>query len=66
MVPVTLQPMNADFMLADWRATGLNVPSGIKSQVATIEDSLVRKVIGKLGAADAAMLDQHLRTWSCL
>ena len=63
VVPVTSQAANADFMLADWRKTGLNVPSGVKSQVATVDESLVRKIIGSLTADDAAIMDSHLRSW---
>jgi mRNA interferase MazF len=63
VVPVTSQAANSDFMLAGWQAAGLNVASGVKSQVATVEDSLVRRIIGKLTAADAAVVDQHLRGW---
>ena len=46
VVPVTSQPLNWDFHLADWREAGLNVPSGVKGQVATVETVLVRKIIG--------------------
>ncbi len=63
VVPVTSQVANADFMLSSWRAAGLNVPSGAKSQLATVEDTLVRKVVGHLAAADAAVVDHHLREW---
>jgi len=35
VVPVTSQLGNADLLLHDWRGAGLNVPSGVKSQIAT-------------------------------
>lgn len=63
VVPVTSQQVNWDFSLADWRMAGLNVASGVKSQVATVEVSLVRKIIGRITPADAAVVDHHLRTW---
>ena len=63
VVPITSQQTNWDFTLADWRKAGLNVPSGVKSQVATVESSLVRKIVGSISSADAAMVDHHLRTW---
>ena len=63
VVPVTSQAANSDFMLGGWRAAGLNVASGVKSQRATVEDSLVRKIIGKLTATDVALLDEHLKAW---
>ena len=63
VVPVTSQLPIADFPLADWRGAGLNVPSGVKSQIATVDAALVRKVVGSLRPTDAAALDGHLRQW---
>lgn len=63
VVPVTSRQVNWDFQLTDWRGAGLNVPSGVKSQVATVEGALVRKILGQITPADAAVVDQHLRTW---
>jgi mRNA interferase MazF len=54
VVPVTSQLGNADFPLADWRIAGLNVPSGIKAQIATVESNLVRKIVGQISTADRA------------
>lgn len=53
----------ASFALADWQLAGLNVPSGIKAQLATVECALVLKIIGQLSAADSTTLDTHLRRW---
>lgn len=36
VVPVTSQLAQADFLLTDWRGAGLNVPSGVKAQIATV------------------------------
>ncbi|HRJ10487.1 MAG TPA: type II toxin-antitoxin system PemK/MazF family toxin [Prosthecobacter sp.] len=63
VVPVTSQLANADFPLADWRASGLNVPCGVKGQLCTVEDRLVRKVVGRLTPADSATLQNCLRRW---
>ena len=63
VVPITSQLANADFALADWRTAGLNVACGVKSQLATVDSSLVRKVVGRITAADRAILDSHLRRW---
>ena len=63
VVPLTSVTSNADFMLAHWRAAGLNVPSSVKSQVAIVDISLVRKVVGRLHPADVVELDQSLRAW---
>lgn len=54
---------NTDFPVQQWRAAGLNVPSGIKAQVATVEEGLVVKIVGTLAAADRQSLDERLRNW---
>lgn len=63
VVPVTSQLQNADLVLTDWHAAGLNVLSGIKGQLCTVEERLVRKRVGRISAADQACLDRALRTW---
>lgn len=63
VVPITSRLRQATFPLHDWKACGLNVPSAVKAQFATVEAKLVRKVTGRLGRTDAAMLDRHLRSW---
>ena len=63
VVPITSQLPNADFPLQDWRSAGLNVPSGVKGQICTVEDRLVRKVTGHISARDAISLSTHLREW---
>jgi mRNA interferase MazF len=63
VVPVTSQLASADFVLAGWRQAGLNVPSGVKGQISTLEERLVRKIVGRLTAEDASALDKHLRRW---
>lgn len=63
VMPLTSQQVNWDFSLHDWRKAGLNVPSGVKSQIATVEEVLVRKIIGKITPADTEVVDQHLRAW---
>ncbi|MEO8613774.1 MAG: type II toxin-antitoxin system PemK/MazF family toxin [Luteolibacter sp.] len=63
VVPVTSQLQNADLTLSVWREAGLNVPSGIKGQICTVEVRLVRKVVGQITAQDRAALDALLRKW---
>lgn len=63
VVPITSQLPNADFPLRDWLTAGLNVPSGVKGQICTVEDRLVRKVTGHISAHDALSLSTHLREW---
>lgn len=63
VVPISSQLPNVDLILQDWRAAGLNVRCGIKSQIATIEDRLVVKSVGNLSAQDGMALEGHLRGW---
>jgi len=63
LVPISSVLANTDFPLNDWRAAGLNVPSGIKAQIATVEEKLAVKIIGKLAPSDTGILDTHLRIW---
>ena len=63
LVPISSQLPNTDFPLKEWRAAGLNVPCGVKAQIATVEERLVAKIIGQLPAADLQLLNQRLRNW---
>lgn len=66
VVPVTSQLANADLQVNEWAEAGLNVPSGIKGQISTVEVRLVRKVVGRITAQDRAALDILLRQWLSL
>lgn len=48
LVPISSVLTNADFPLKEWRAAGLNVPSGVKAQLATVEERLVVKIVGSV------------------
>jgi len=63
LVPISSVLPNTDFALTDWRAAGLNVSSGVKAQLATVEERLVVKIVGTLSSADRQTLNQHLRNW---
>lgn len=63
VVPVTSQLQNADLIIDQWAEAGLNVPSGIKGQICTVEVRLVRKVVGQITAPDRTALDALLRKW---
>jgi mRNA interferase MazF len=63
VVPVTSQLGNADLILNHWSEAGLNVPSGIKGQICTVEERLVRKVVGRIHTDDRNDLDDRLREW---
>jgi mRNA interferase MazF len=63
VAPISSQLQNVAIPLRDWQAAGLNVTCGIKSQLATIEDRLVVKSVGKLSSRDQAALDLALKSW---
>ena len=63
VVPLTSQLAHVSFVLADWLVAGLNVPSGVKAQIATVDSSLVIKVVGRLTDRDRTTLNHHLRSW---
>ena len=66
VVPITSRLRQATFALRDWKTCGLNVPSAVKGQLATVEIRLVRRVAGRLGQSDIATLDRHMRGWLAL
>jgi len=61
LVPISSVIANTDFSLRDWRAAGLNVPSGVKAQLATVEEKLAVKIVGQLTDNDAKVLNARLR-----
>lgn len=63
LVPISSVLANTDFPLTGWREAGLNVPSGVKAQLATVESRLVVKVVGQLDARDVQTLDARLHDW---
>ncbi len=63
LVPVSSVLGNTDFPLKAWELAGLNVPSGVKAQLATVESRLVVRVVRSLAAVDIAVLDERLRSW---
>jgi mRNA interferase MazF len=63
LVPISSVIANTDFALQEWRAAGLNVSSGVKAQLATVEKKLAVKIVGRLTANDAKALDARLRNW---
>ena len=63
LVPVSSVLSNTDFPLQDWQAAGLNVASGVKAQISTVEEKLVVKIVGKVTQSDRSVPDERLRTW---
>jgi mRNA interferase MazF len=63
LAPISSQLANTDFPLREWRTAGLNVPCGVKAQLATVDERLVVKVVGNLTPADSQLLNERLRLW---
>src|SRR5690242_14386194 len=63
LVPVSSVLANTDFPLQEWRLAGLNVPSGVKAQIATVEEKLVARIVDQLASNDVNVLDTQLRSW---
>jgi mRNA interferase MazF len=63
LVPISSVLANVDFQLKEWQAAGLNVPSGIKSQLAAVEERLVIKIVGQISESDIKILNSKLRGW---
>jgi mRNA interferase MazF len=66
IVPLTSRThslLPGEFMLTNWKAVGLNVPSAVKRGLFTIQDSLVIKALGNLTKADAEQLETSLKLW---
>ena len=63
LAPITSQAHNIELALGQWRAAGLNVPCGVKAQMATVDSRCVLKTVGQLAEADVAALDANLRRW---
>ena len=66
IVPLTSRVeglLAGEFVLADWRAAGLNLPSAVKRGLYTIHGNLVLKSVGRLSARDADRVELSLRAW---
>ncbi|MFQ3599439.1 MAG: type II toxin-antitoxin system PemK/MazF family toxin [Chloroherpetonaceae bacterium] len=66
IVPLTSQVQmlrEAEFVLNEWKAAGLNVPTAVKRGIYTIHPDLILKNIGHLLTIDAVRLEDTLRIW---
>ena len=66
IVPLTSKTeglRTGEFVLSDWRASGLNLRSAVKRGVYTIHRSLILKTVGRLTPRDSAQVERSLRTW---
>jgi mRNA interferase MazF len=66
IVPLTSRIVSllaGEFVLAEWAAAGLNVPTAVKRGVYTVHETLTIKSIGRLTRADAERVERSLREW---
>jgi len=49
-----------DHILTDWATAGLRYPSLIRGRLLTIEQSLIRRTVGRLSRADLAAFEEKL------
>ncbi len=66
IVPLTSRSgrvLRGEFVLTDWQAAGLNLPSTVKRGVYLIHDSLILKSVGHLSSQDAMLVERSLRQW---
>ena len=66
IVPLTSKtvPLLAgEFLLADWKAGGLNVATAVKRGLYTVHQSLIVKTVGRLSPRDTPQLQRSLREW---
>ncbi len=63
IVPISSQLANTHLSLQDWKQAGLNVECGVKARLATVEERLVLKLVGRLSSTDQTAVDQCLRQW---
>lgn len=66
IVPLTSKVsalLMGEFVLADWKTAGLNVPSTAKRGFYTLHQSLIMKAVGNLSGTDADSLEDSLRVW---
>jgi mRNA interferase MazF len=66
IVPLTSKTTSllpGEFVLTDWKAAGLNVPTAVKRGIYTVHQSLIVKLVGQLSSQDAQNLEQSLREW---
>jgi len=66
IVPLTSRTTSllaGEFLLADWRAAGLNVPTAVKRGLYTVHQTLIVKTVGRLVRQDAEQVERTLREW---
>lgn len=66
IVPLTSKTASllaSEFLLDEWKAAGLNVPTAVKRGLYTVHQALIVKTVGRLTQHDAEQLERSLRQW---
>jgi mRNA interferase MazF len=66
LVPLTSQTTSllaGEFVLSDWTAAGLHLPTAVKRGIYTMHSRLIVKQLGHLSSRDAQQVDLSLRSW---
>lgn len=69
IVPLTSRTTHlipGEFVMTDWKKSGLNVGSAVKRGLFTIHHELVIKADGRVSIRDSQSLDRSLREWLAL
>ena len=66
IVPLTSRTTSllaGEFVLQQWTAAGLHVPTAVKRGLYTVHETLILKRVGRLTPTDAEQVEQSLRQW---
>jgi mRNA interferase MazF len=66
IVPLTSRTASllpGEFLLTDWQAAGLNVPTAVKRGIYTVQQALFLRSVGRLARIDAERLERSLQDW---
>lgn len=66
IVPLTSKTdglLPGEFLLAQWKKSGLLVPSVVKRGIYTVDSTIVIKRVGSLTKTDAELLVKSLKAW---
>ncbi len=66
VVPITSKLKNltaGEFLIKNWKESGLNVPSAIKRGCVLIDTNVILHKVGTLSENDMSLLNQSLKMW---
>ena len=55
--------LDGEFVLANWKETGLNITTAVKRGLYTIKQNIIIKKVGSLSTSDADKLETSMRNW---